>query len=417
MKVTLYLKTHSPNADGSCWVHLRFTESSKATYKSTMVKVLPKQWDKKSQRVQKHIDADELNAELQKQLLDAEKMIKHLAKTNQLQSGKQVKKLLEDQFVIEHDFFSFSQVILDRYKAVGQISTRNKNKAVVEKLITYLNKKYHGKGKGKKLPFDSITIQFMEDYAAYCRKYLQNMESTIQKDVKFISKVIQQAIRESHASGNKMKGFTLKVKPYEKVFLVEEEMHLFENVCVNTAKDQKAKDAFIFSARYSGLRVSDLIDLKVGDIKNWEKEHPEIRFMAKKTSKWITVPLGQKALEHIHPYCIGKEKTDYVFDFYLGRKAIFTDLEEYERDLKSIIAYYNRQLQKLGKRAGIEKKITSHVARNSYATSWISYGGDIYALSKILGHFSIKQTEDYAKLLNLPLHNAAKKVRDALENQ
>jgi integrase len=158
------------------------------------------------------------------------------------------------------------------------------------------------------------------------------------------------------------------------------------------------------------LRASDLIALKVGDIRNWHGEFPEIRMMMKKTSDWLTIPLKPEALNHLEPYCIGKTPDDYVFNFYEGRKTKFDDPEEFEKDYKAILAYYNRQLDKLGIRAGLEKKLTSHVARNSYATSWISDGKDIYVLSKILGHSTLRQTEGYAALLNIPLHKAVRNL-------
>jgi integrase len=415
MKVSLFLKTQSPTSDGRCWVNLRITENSKTTYKATQVKILPNQWDKKSQRVQKHVDAGELNELLHTKLIEAEKLIRTLQNSGGLQNGIQVKQLLERKIVLEHDFFSFAQTVLERYGKVGQYATKNRNSSVIEKIKEFLKESKLVNGEVYTLAFDSINIKFLDKYADFCRKKKQNMESTIQKDVKFISKVIKQAILENHATHNFTKGYSIKIKPFEKTYLNEDELRLFENVKVQTSKDQKAKDAFIFSARCTGLRVSDIIELRVGDIKNLDKEFPEIRLMAKKTSKWITVPLSDEDLTHIRPYCLGKKPSDYVFDFFEGRKEIINDPEEYERDYKCILAYYNRQLEKLGRRAGITKKLTSHVARNSYATLWISNQGDIYALSKILGHSSIKQTEEYAKLLNLPLHRAAQKVRESMK--
>jgi integrase len=151
-----------------------------------------------------------------------------------------------------------------------------------------------------------------------------------------------------------------------------------------------------------------LIALKIGDIRNWHGDYPEIRIMMQKTSDWLTIPLEPAALNHLMPYCIGKGQEEYVFNFYEGRKTNFDDPEEFEKDYKAILAYYNRQLEKLGIRAGLEKKLTSHVARNSYSTSWISDGKNIYVLKEILGHATLKQTEEYGKLLNISLHKAVR---------
>ena len=410
MKVSFILKTQAPAMDGRCLVLLRITENSKSTYKSTTIKILPKQWDKKAQRVQKHIESDLLNEMLHRQRQDTEAQIKHLQKSGQLKNGQQVKRMLENKVVLEHDFFSFADVILNRYTSAGQISTRNKNKSIAYKMKWYLKGSKPEADEKLILPLQSVNIQFMEDYATFCRATFQNMDSTIQKDAKFISNVMNKAVRENHVKQNFMKDYKLKIKKFEKVYLTENELQQFINVQVNTPKDQKAKDAFIFSARYSGLRASDLIALKVGDIRNWHGEYPEIRIRMQKTSDWLTIPLEPPALNHLMPYCIGKGQEEYVFNFYEGRKTNFDDPEEFEKDYKAILAYYNRQLEKLGIRAGLEKKLTSHVARNSYATSWISKERDIYVLSKILGHHSLNLTSQYALLLNIPLHKAVRKL-------
>lgn len=62
-------------------------------------------------------------------------------------------------------------------------------------------------------------------------------------------------------------------------------------------------------------------------------------------------------------------------------------------------------------RAGIEKHITFHCARHTYATLQLTLGTDIYTVSKLLGHKSLKTTEVYAKIIDEKKKEAANRIK------
>lgn len=65
-------------------------------------------------------------------------------------------------------------------------------------------------------------------------------------------------------------------------------------------------------------------------------------------------------------------------------------------------------------RAGIEKHITFHCARHTYATLQLSLGTDIYTVSKLLGHKNLRTTEVYAKIIDEKKQEAASKIKIGL---
>ncbi len=65
-------------------------------------------------------------------------------------------------------------------------------------------------------------------------------------------------------------------------------------------------------------------------------------------------------------------------------------------------------------RAGIEKHITFHCARHTYATLQLSLGTDIYTVSKLLGHENLRTTEVYAKIIDEKKQEAASKIKIGL---
>lgn len=133
--------------------------------------------------------------------------------------------------------------------------------------------------------------------------------------------------------------------------------------------------ASIFSC-YTGLRISDILQLK------WEHIVPAVdggwcmRIRTEKTETEATLPVSDEALE----YC-GKR----------GEGLVFKGLERY------MTAY---PLQKWLKKTGITKHITFHLARHTFATLQLAMGEDIFTVSKMLTHKNVSTTQIYAELVD-----------------
>ncbi|NOZ46966.1 MAG: tyrosine-type recombinase/integrase [Chlorobi bacterium] len=93
----------------------------------------------------------------------------------------------------------------------------------------------------------------------------------------------------------------------------------------------------------------------------------------------------------------------------LGNK----DLHE-ERVFKGLkySAWHNLKLQLWVMKAGISKTITFHCGRHTYATLQLTFGTDIYTVSKLLGHKELKTTQVYAKIINQKKVDAANAIPD-----
>ncbi len=74
-------------------------------------------------------------------------------------------------------------------------------------------------------------------------------------------------------------------------------------------------------------------------------------------------------------------------------------------------AYQNKHLFQWIGAAGITKNITFHCFRHTYATLLLSYGTDLYTISKMLGHKNPKTTQVYAKIFDEAKRTAANKIK------
>ena len=165
----------------------------------------------------------------------------------------------------------------------------------------------------------------------------------------------------------------IKQKESKREFLTQEELQCL----ANTECDLEAiKKAALFSA-LTGLRWSDIESLTWGDIQKTADTN-FIHIIQKKTKDVIVHPISDTALKLLGESGLPKEK---IFE---GLK--YTDSN-------------NDKLKRWVLRAGINKKITLHNFRHTYATLLLNKGADIFTVSKMLGHKNIKTTMIYSKIL------------------
>lgn len=174
-----------------------------------------------------------------------------------------------------------------------------------------------------------------------------------------------------------------RLKPHaqqkERCYLTLEEIKQIIAVEYNYKND--IKNAFLFCC-FCGLRHSDVVKLTWGEIVTAPDGSTMIQTQMKKTKKLIVIPLSDNALAFL-PERGKSKKSDLVFP-NLPDQPGNADVR-----LKVII-----------KKAGIDKNVTFHVARHTFATLTLTYGADLYTVSKLLGHANVKTTQIYAKIVD-----------------
>ena len=162
---------------------------------------------------------------------------------------------------------------------------------------------------------------------------------------------------------------------------------LFE--AIDMSKASGPRDRALAETIYSaGLRVSELVNLKISNI---YEDVGFLRILGKGNKERLT-PVGKSALKFIKSYQhevrnhmqIKSGHEDYLFLNRLGSKI-------------SRVSVFNL-IKNLALRAGINKKISPHTFRHSYATHLIEGGADLRAVQEMLGHESITTTEIYTHL-------------------
>ncbi|MBU0964460.1 tyrosine-type recombinase/integrase, partial [Patescibacteria group bacterium] len=153
---------------------------------------------------------------------------------------------------------------------------------------------------------------------------------------------------------------------------------------------RNAKHKLLISLTYgSGLRVSEIVSLKVKDL-DLEELVIHIK-QAKGKRDRITIFPG-KLKQDMQSFIDGKEKNDYVFASERGGKlSSRTAQKVFEHALK---------------RAGIQKQASFHSLRHSFATHLLENGTDIRYVQELLGHQNIRTTQRYTQVT----HTSLKKI-------
>ncbi len=165
--------------------------------------------------------------------------------------------------------------------------------------------------------------------------------------------------------------------PSEREFLTAEELN---RLAKTDTGSPVTKQSFLFCC-FTGLRHSDMVALKWSDIKNTADGLMLHVVSMQKTKQPVVVPLSEKALEWMP-----ERPADCKAD-----TKVFTNVPT--------LGCANRALKHMAKRAGINKTISFHCSRHTFATMTLTAGGDLYTTSRLLGHTNIHSTEIYADVV------------------
>ncbi len=171
-------------------------------------------------------------------------------------------------------------------------------------------------------------------------------------------------------------------------FITYEEFLRLVGACDNPRDKLMIK--FLF---YTGVRVSELVNLKIDDIL-WEEGFVKVKG---KGGKERIIPLPESLLKELKEYVeTRKIKSEYLFPSKRGSKLSTRQVQ--------------RIINKARIKAGIRKKVTPHILRHSLATFLLSKGVDIRIIQEILGHSSLSVTQIYTHVVPKQLKEIYKKV-------
>lgn len=351
--------------NGKTQIFIRITKNRQTNLIATPYKVKVKNWNSKKglPRANK---------------ADLRKKIKELVKTVdewQDQPLEEIKRAMGKPKK-NVSFFDLAERIIEEHRLRKSYQTMKTYKGVISKLLKYTK---------KDIAIISISVSFLHKYQSHLLNI--NAPNTVHKDLKTIRAIYYRAIREGLVSkeSNPFFIFKLTLVPVERPKLTMDEVNLLANANL-VGLMQEVRDIFMLCLYSGGMRIGDALRLKVSNI-----DVNTLDYRMSKTGKLKRLTLIPNALNILEGYMTDKGLHQYIFPFLTERK----DEIEIARQVAAKTALINKYLKKVAKTCGIDKSLSTHIARHTFADLARKNGASLYDISKTLGHSSLKITEQY----------------------
>jgi site-specific recombinase XerD len=401
VSVLFYIKRSKTNNEGICPIYVRVTIHSKRFEFSANKYVNPDKWSVEGSKVRgTNEEARTINNHLdylKNQVLEAEKRlfkkdIKISSKSvkNELMGIDETKRMLIPIF---QDHNNRIKELLGKEYAPG---TLERYKTSLSHTIEFLEWKY----KVSDIDIKSIDHAFIMEYEFFLRSVRNCANNTAVKYIKNFSKIIKICLANQWIDRNPLSNYKAKVKEVERVYLSEEEIQAIINKDFKMERLSLVRDIFLFSC-FTGLAYID--------VKNLTKSHVSIGIDGEKwifthrqktetASKIPILPVTQIIIDKYedHPECNNQNK---LLPILSNQKM-------------------NAYLKEIAGVCEIEKELTFHIARHTFATTvTLTNGVPIESVSKMLGHKNIRTTQHYAKVLDKKVSEDMAILKQKFSNQ
>ncbi|SEB06735.1 Site-specific recombinase XerD [Flavobacterium gillisiae] len=235
---------------------------------------------------------------------------------------------------------------------------------------------------------DKIDHAFIMEYEFYLRSVRKCNNNTAVKYVKNFHKIINQCLANGWLNKDPFVNYKAKVKEVIREFLSEADIESMINKKFVSERLELVRDIFVFSC-FTGLAYIDVKQLTKTHISlgiDGDKWIFTTRQKTDTASKIPLLPIAQQIVDKYenHPVCLNENR---LLPILSNQKM-------------------NAYLKEIADVCGINKDLTFHIARHTFATTvTLSNGVPIETVSKMLGHTNLKTTQHYAKILDHKISN------------
>ena len=400
--VNFWLNKRKVNSHGLVPIWARITIDGRRTEVSALKQVTPSHWDTVNNCVSNICpDAKAINKHLV--LVEAE-ITKHyhiLATTQEYVTSEDVKNsykgIKPERKTLLEIFEQYLTHLKDKVEA-GDIKQRRYDRFKVNrgKCIAFLKHKM----KKADILIDEAKLNFITEFQQYLRTIEKIGHNTAMKYAKDLKQVMKYAVTLEYVPSNKFADFKCTYKRTKREFLDDEELHRMYEKPMPVARLEEVRDCYIFSC-YTGYAYSDAEALG--------PEHVAIgidgrKWIIRDRQKTDTVenipllPIPLKIVEKYknHPYCKTHGK--------------LLPLNSNQR--------YNGYLKEVADLCSIKKKLTTHTARHTFATT-VCLTNDVPMVTtmELLGHTDIRTTQIYGKIVQKKISKDMELLRSKMTNE
>lgn len=344
-----YELSRMPDSSGYCRIRIRISDKGKSRYMPTVIKVRPEHWDQAGQKVlPKAPHAASVNEQLRLKI--AGLMLSSFANPNEVMpSGGKM------------PFVAYAMECMGRWEKV-------KSKGTLRAYVSMLKKvrEYDGT-----VTLEGITPDWLLRYETYSRNHGCN-DSGALKRVSFISAVLHEALRYGKIVANPFMVYRKPAKQHpQKVWLTNDEIRAIEAMETNSVILYHTATWFLLGC-YTGLRYSDISTFDASR----HIQEGRIVLYTTKSGEVVSIKINAAIRRVLQRW---REQ---------GAVAVYSNQK------------CNQYLKAIAHKCGINKRLTFHTARHTFAVQCANKGISQEVTSKLLGHSDLRTTATYYKIVN-----------------
>lgn len=249
------------------------------------------------------------------------------------------------------------------------------------KVALFITKFYNKKD----IKLKDLDLKFIQDLEYFFKTELNLKQATVYRSIQRVKKIIQFAISENYLKKDPFHLYKNKKHKTVIIYLTDEELKRLEKHNFTQKRLQQVKDLFIFCC-YTGLAYTEMSTLTTKNIEIGFDGNEWIQMIRKKTNRKISIPILPKAKEI---------------------------LDKYNNELPAISNQkFNSYLKEIAELVGIDKKLSHHTARKTFATTVLLFNNvPMEIVSELLGHSNMNITQShYGKVVQRKVSDEIKKI-------
>lgn len=395
MTVSFQVKLVKKDGQNKAPIYARITIKKERCEFSTKRWVDVNKWCNKAGRVKgTNEESRSLNHLLETVRLKINDSYRKLLESNQAVTSTAVRDLyfgkVEKQKTLLEVFEMHNAKVSELIGKDYSLPTLTKFKTTLKHVKSFIERKFN---KGD-VALSEIDHGFIVDFEHYLKVETNLQHNTAMKYITMLGKIVNIAIAHKWLTHNPYASYAVRLQKVDRDFLTEEEIELLAKKQIAIQRLSQIRDIFLFAC-FTGLAFADLQKLSSEHIVESNGKRM-VKISRTKTDSRSTVTLLPLAEEILQKY-----KDDPICSTRNRLLPVPSNQK------------MNAYLKEIATICGIEKNLTSHMARHTFATTvTLSNNIPIETVSKMLGHRSIKTTQIYAKIIDRKINDDMSKIGD-----
>jgi len=393
--MSFQLKQSKSLSNGTAPIYLRITIGDDRVELSTKRYVLPDKWSSTMQKVAgTGEEARAINSYLKTMEQEVFQAHQALALEGKEITASNIKNRL---LGIDTDRRYIIEEFKDHNKKMEALIGKQYARATWKRFETTLKHTQEfiqWKYKESDLDLSRLNYEFIENFEFWLKSVRNCDHNATMKYLANFKKVALRCIKNGWLPKDPFAGFKLSLHEVKIIVLTDHELDLIAKKQFATERIEKVRDIFLFSC-YTGLAYADVKKLKRSEIAKGVDGEDWIFTSRQKTDTDSRIPLLPEAKTILkkyeeNPQCLNQDR---AFPVMSNQKM-------------------NAYLKEIADVCGINKRLTYHLARHTFATTVaLSNGVPMETVSKILGHKNLRTTQHYAKIVDVKISEDMNSLR------